>query len=311
MPINMAKKRGRLTYSNLANDLKSYLELKNPLIDQTLDLLVPDLKVPYQKLFQAARYSLFSGGKRIRPVFAIAACETLGGDGKKALIPACALEMIHTYSMIHDDLPCMDNDDFRRGKPTLHNAFPESHALLAGDFFLTKAFEVLSEAPHLKDDQKLRLISILAKNAGGHGMIGGQILDMEAEEKALDLKEICFIHHCKTGALLSAALQFGGIIADANVSEIEILKKFGEDIGLAFQIIDDILDVTASEVKHGKKMASDINNKKQTYVTIRGIQASKVDADQLFNSALDKLKSLSHPTSLLADLAKFVVERKY
>lgn len=207
-------------------------------IHQELDRLIPDVPCSFSTLYQGARYSLLSGGKRIRPLLTLAAAELLGSSTLQALRPACALEMVHTYSLIHDDLPCMDDDDFRRGKPTLHKISSEGHAVLVGDYLLTFAFEVLSKAPFLSLDQRMRLITVLATAAGGEGMIGGQVLDI-AQNPTTSLKEL---HERKTGALFTASIQFGGIVADCSLETYEKLTLFGQKIGYLFQVVDDILD---------------------------------------------------------------------
>lgn len=290
--------------------MKTYLKEKSSLIEKALGRLVPEQPTPYHMLLKAARYSLMSGGKRIRPILTLATVEALGGDEKIALVPACALEMVHTYSMIHDDLPSMDNDDFRRGKPTLHKMYPESHAILAGDFLLTQAFETLASAPHLSSSQKVELIKILAQSAGSDGMVGGQIMDLEAEGKAINLETLQWIHHYKTGRMITASILFGGILANAKPMELECLKQFGEKVGLAFQIVDDILDVTASEQKHGKAIASDHLNDKATYVALLGLEGAKTEANATLQCALKKLDPLPFNTSYLKQLAEFIVHRQ-
>lgn len=280
-------------------------------IEQELERLVPDKELPYQSLFRAARYSLLSGGKRLRPILALATAETLQGYSDLALVPACALEMIHTYSLIHDDLPCMDNDDYRRGKPTLHKAFPEGHAVLAGDFLLTHAFSILAEAPGLTAEQKISLVATLGKYAGGEGMIAGQILDIEGEDKELDIKSLQAIHQKKTGALIVASIEFGAIVSNASLQQREILRNFGVEIGLAFQIVDDILDVTASEVKHGKSVPSDLINGKKTYVSLLGLQKSQELAKTLYQSAIKRLDQLSMDSRLLSGIAHLIVNRNH
>ena len=288
--------------------METYLKEKSRLIEEELDRLVPELETPYQQLLKAARYSLMGKGKRIRPILALATVEALGGNEKQSLSAACALEMIHTYSMIHDDLPCMDDDDLRRGKPTLHKVFPEGHAVLAGDFLLTASFEILAEDPHLTPNQKIELIRILAKSSGGDGMIGGQIMDLEAEGKQIDFDRLKTIHRFKTGKMITASILFGGILANGSKASLELLEQFGEEIGLAFQIVDDILDVTASEQKHGK--ASDQSNGKSTYVSLLGLKKAKEEADALLKSALAKLEALPCDASHLKQLAEFIVQRK-
>lgn len=278
------------------------------LIHKRLDELLPKNESPVKELFSAARYSLLGEGKRLRPLIVLATTETLQGDQSAALDPACALEMVHTYSLIHDDLPAMDNDDFRRGKPTLHKVFPEAHAILAGDFLLNFAFETLSQSPHLSSDQKIGLIQTLAKAGGAEGMIGGQIMDLEASGKSLTLDEVQRIHLGKTSSLLQAAFIFGGIIAKASLKEIEILRNFGEKVGLIFQIIDDVLDVTAGEEKHGR--SSDKQNKKTTYASLLGVDQALRLANKLHLEALSTLSTLPYDTSLLAEIAEKMIKRK-
>lgn len=286
----------------LSCDIEEYIQSKAVLVQERLDTLVAEKKVPYNNLLAAARYSLLSGGKRLRPVLALATAEACGADIGQALDPACALEMVHTYSLIHDDLPCMDDDDFRRGKPSLHKAFPESHAILTGDFLLTFAFEVITKAPHLTAQQKIELISLLAKNAGAAGMIGGQVMDIEAEGKSIDIKFLQEMHERKTAALITTAFEFGGIIANVSPQHLDILSHFGREIGLAFQIIDDVIDVTSNK-------NSDVKNKKSTYVTLLGIEKARTEAYNYYNSALEKLKMLPYNTDLLAEIAELLVQR--
>lgn len=291
-------------------DLNTYIKEKGGLIEKQLDKLIPEQEVPYKILFQAARYSVLGSGKRLRPILALATTEMLGSPIENALVPACALEMVHTYSCIHDDLPCMDNDDFRRGKPTLHKAFPEGHAVLAGDFLLTYAFEILANAPKLSAEQKTRLIAILANRSGGAGMIAGQVMDLEAEGKTISLEHLQHIHNAKTGAMIAASIEFGAVVANAPKEHLTTLTQFGQDIGLAFQIIDDILDVTSSEKKHGHKIASDLKNGKATYVALLGLEKSQTAAQALFEKAICKLRALPYSTDLLEELAQLIVHRK-
>jgi geranylgeranyl diphosphate synthase, type II len=291
--------------------LVDYISERSKLIEKHLDALVCEKSVPYNPLFSAARYSLMGGGKRLRPILTLATVEALGGELSRALTPACALELIHTYSLIHDDLPCMDNDDFRRGKPSLHKMYPEGHAVLTGDFLLTYAFEVIAEDPQLQPTQKIQLISILAKSSGGEGMIAGQVMDLEAEGKRLEVEQLSLIHRKKTGMLITAALEFGAVIADAPAAHLNILSEFGQEIGLAFQIVDDVLDVTASQAKHGKETASDLTNHKSTYVSLMGLRESQTLAQSLIKSAVQKLDQLPHDTSLLQELAELIANRKF
>lgn len=258
------------------------------LIEKELSRLVPETNEPWGSLHQAARYSLLSGGKRIRPILTLTATECFGGDVSQALAPACALECIHTYSLIHDDLPAMDNDDFRRGKPSLHKAFPEGHAILAGDYLLTRAFEILSTSQDLAPEQKIALIQILSKDAGSKGMIGGQILDIEGHKSSIEL-----VHSLKTGALIAASVEFGAIIA--GISKKSQARAFGEKIGLAFQIIDDVLD--ADEVE------------KTSVVTLLGIDGAKQRAHDLLDEAIAHIESIDGDMTPLTRLAKSCVMR--
>jgi geranylgeranyl diphosphate synthase type II len=287
-------------------DLPSYLHEKTLLLEQNLDKIVPEKNSSYNNLFKAARYSMASGGKRLRPILTLATAETLGSSLETALPAACAIEMIHTYSLIHDDLPCMDDDDFRRGKPTLHKVFSEAHAVLAGDFLLTAAFEVISTAALLSAEQKVALIALLAKSAGGDGMIGGQIMDIESEGIPIDQEKLNLIHRCKTGAMITASIECGGIAAGASAAEIALLRLFGEEVGLAFQIIDDVIDVTAPQKKQRN---SDQINKKVTYVSLMGLEAAPKAAYSLLDRALNHLSQLPHDTFLLRELAHCLVHR--
>lgn len=289
--------------------METYLREKSSLIDAEMERLLPEKEKPYQQLLKAARYSLMGGGKRIRPILALATLEALGGDEKASLSAICSLEMVHTYSLIHDDLPCMDDDDFRRGKPTLHKMYPEGHAVLAGDFLLTYAFEILAVDPFLSPVQKVELIKILAQSSGGDGMIGGQIMDIEAEGKKIDFEKLQTIHRFKTGKMITASILFGGILANGTKESMNLLKQFGEEIGLAFQIVDDILDVTSSGQKHG--IASDQANHKATYVSLLGLEKAEKEADALLKSALDKLQQLPYNLLRLKQLAEFIVKRDY
>jgi geranylgeranyl diphosphate synthase, type II len=279
--------------------IDEYVKNKSKLIERRLDQLVPENSTSYKTLLRAARYSLLNGGKRLRPILTLATAETLGAPLEQALDPACALEMIHTYSLIHDDLPCMDDDDFRRGKPSLHKAFPEGQAVLAGDFLLTFAFEVLSDAPSLTAQQKVDLIRLLAKNSGAEGMIGGQVMDLEAEGQSIDSAMLRNIHERKTGALITSAIEFGGIIANAKQEHLALLRRFGNEIGLTFQIADDILDVTSQK-------NSDVKNKKSTYVTLLGIEQAKEASQKHYKKALEALEQLPFDTSLLFDLSNLI-----
>ncbi|MBA2369629.1 MAG: polyprenyl synthetase family protein [Candidatus Protochlamydia sp.] len=292
-------------------NIAAYLESQGQLIEKHLDQLIPASRGPCQNLLEAARYAILGGGKRLRPILTLATVEMLGGSIEAALSAACTLEMIHTYSMIHDDLPCMDNDDYRRGKLTVHRKYSEGHAVLTGDYLLTYAFEILATDRALSADKKLQLITILSKQSGAEGMIGGQVLDMASEKKKISLDTLQLLHRNKTAALLTASVEFGGIIAEASASQLICLRQFGENAGLAFQVIDDILDVTSSETKHGRLTGSDAINEKSTYVTLLGLEQAKKCSQNFYRQAIQALKPLPYDTSLLMDIANFMVQRQY
>lgn len=293
--------------------LQESLAQLSALVDGKLSSILLDVScsIPSKaELIEAASYAL-SGGKRLRPILALVTTEMFGKPIDKALSTASALELIHAYSLIHDDLPCMDDDDFRRGKPTVHKAFGEGLAVLTGDFLNTLAFEVIARDEQLSFEQRIDLICLISKHAGIQGMIGGQVMDIAAQGKEIAFEDLKCIHRCKTGALITASIVSGGIVAEAHPSEIDILKNFGEKIGLAFQIADDILDVTASEKKHGKKIASDVINGKPTYMTFMSLDSAWQEAENWLQSALHELKMLSCDTTLLESLAKRLVNRTF
>jgi geranylgeranyl diphosphate synthase, type II len=293
-------------------DISHYLASQRRRIEQHLDKLIPAHDIQhYGHLFSAARYSLLGEGKRLRPLLTLATAEALGLSSDVVLTPACTLEIVHTYSLIHDDLPCMDDDDYRRGQPTLHKKYSEGHAVLTGDYLLTYAFDILAHDPHLSLQKKVDLISTLSKRIGGEGMVGGQVMDLAYEGKKIDLSTLNLLHRYKTGALITAAIEFGGILADASKDQMTHLQKFGDSIGLAFQIIDDILDVTSSEAKHGRKIASDLLNDKSTYVTLLGLEQAQVCAQQYYDQAIHSLNQLPINSSLLISLADFIIQRKH
>jgi len=295
----------------VSHTLKSYLKEKSTLIDKQLESLIPNDDTACKELYLAARYALLNGGKRIRPIITLAVTEALGAPASLALTPACALEMIHCYSLIHDDLPCMDDDDFRRGQPTVHKVYNEAHAVLTGDYLLTYSFEVITQSPDLTAEQKLELISTLTMRCAGKGLIGGQVMDIQAVGKQLTLNELKEIHRAKTGALLLASIEFGAIIGGATDSERSALNTFGENIGLAFQVIDDVIDVVDSESKHGTAISSDVMNDKSTYATILGVDKAKLYAEELVDCAKKALKIIDKDTSQLERLGSFIVNRTF
>ena len=262
-----------------------------------------------RKVTEAMQYSLSAGGKRIRPVLTAEFCRICGGDAEAALPAACALEMIHTFSLIHDDLPCMDDDDMRRGKPSCHAAFGEAMALLAGDALLNYAYEVISCGDGLSAETKLALISELSKATGVNGMIGGQVIDTTFEGKMTEA-ELLNMYSMKTGALLKTACQMGCIAAGAGDEKIAAAELYAEKLGLAFQIIDDILDVTGDEKLLGKPIGSDSDNDKTTYVTLNGTEKSLKAAEILTDEALNALEAFED-TQFLKELTLFLLKRDH
>jgi geranylgeranyl diphosphate synthase type II len=289
--------------------IEEYINHTGILIEQRLAELVADKNVPYHQLFSAARYALLSGGKRIRPLLLTATANVFDYDHTHSLSAACAIEMVHTYSMIHDDLPCMDNDDFRRGKPTLHRAFPEAHAVLTGDYLLTYAFELLVGDPMLSAQQQSALVLALARGSGSDGMVAGQVMDIEAEGVAINPEHLQLIHRYKTGALITAAVEMGAIVGKASKADTEALCGYASALGLAFQIVDDILDVSCSEEKHGKKVSSDVLKDKMTYVKIFGLEGAKAKAYEQVAAAKQCLATVDGDTSLLSKMADRVLQR--
>lgn len=293
-------------------ELSSYIFDRLKKIDECLSSVIEEKKSqPHASLFEAARYSLLSRAKRLRPLLAIATAESFGASFELALLPACALEVLHTYSLIHDDLPCMDDDDLRRGRPTLHKVYGDGHAVLTGDFLLTFAFEILSMSPGLDAEQKIELVSVLAKRAGADGMVGGQVVDLICEGKQTDWQTLQFIHKHKTAALFAAAFEFGAIIAKASCEDRSKLKLIGEEIGLSFQIIDDILDETSTESELGKPIRSDLTNDKSTAISVLGLEKAKDLSHELLASAQARCSTLSVPAQLLQDLIHSTAHRKF
>jgi geranylgeranyl diphosphate synthase, type II len=294
----------KLTLSSFVNNRKSLLE-------QRLTEYVRQLEVPDQ-LQEAMIYSLEAGGKRLRPMLLFATVEGFGKAFEESMPVACAIEMIHTYSLIHDDLPAMDNDDLRRGKPTNHKVFGEATAILAGDALLTYAFQVIanmSDTSSVDSSQKLRLIVELAKAAGPEGMVGGQAADMEGENKKLTLTELEYIHHHKTGDLLSYSIIAGAILAKASDKDIENLRGFAKHLGLAFQIKDDILDIEGSEESLGKPIGSDMSNEKSTYPKLLGIDGAKKKLDDHIIKSKEYLYNVNIDMEKLELLVDYIMYR--
>lgn len=302
-------------------DIRRYLEEKKEVVDSALERYFPPLRTSIKdveflsSLHQAIRHSLFAGGKRIRPILCMAAFEVVGGKGERILPFACALEMIHTYSLIHDDLPAIDNDDYRRGKPTCHKVFGEAMAILAGDALLTEAFNIMTErTPEVNSDEEgmiLDIVNRVARAAGISGMVGGQVVDIESEGKKVDFPILQFIHTHKTGAMLLASVQIGARFGGAKGESFKALTRYGERIGLAFQITDDILDIEGEVQILGKTPGSDLSKKKATYPFIVGLEESKKRAKELVELAVDALNPFGEEADPLREIGRFIVARNY
>ncbi len=290
---------------------KKELSKKVKEIDDYLQKSLPQQSEYPSEIFEAMRYSVFAGGKRLRPVLLLSACEALGGESEKAVDFACAIEMIHTYSLIHDDLPAMDNDDYRRGRLTSHKKFGEATAILAGDGLLHHAFEVMANAC-VKDCnmQTVKAMQAIAHSAGVYGMLSGQVVDVLSEGKEIDEKTMYFIHKNKTATMLQGALKAGAILAGATQKQIEIMEQAGEKIGVAFQIADDILDITSTLEELGKPVHSDEKNEKNTYVTMYGIEKSQQMVETLSQEAISLFQTLGEKADFLIELTKYLIDRK-
>ena len=295
-------------------DLKQYLKERCQLVDAALDRHLPREDELPVSLHKAMRYSVFAGGKRVRPILMLAACETVGGTVTQALPAACAMEMIHTYSLVHDDLPAMDDDDFRRGNPTNHKVFGEAVAILAGDALLTQAFVLLSSSKNLSlvpPEQLLAVVQEISRCAGSHGMVGGQVVDMESEgSREIDLATVQYIHTHKTGALIKASVKAGAILGGADEASLAALTSYGEAVGLAFQIADDVLDIEGTTEQLGKDAGSDQARGKATYPAIMGLAESKRRANELVGMALQSLAGFDEKAEPLREIARYIVARQ-
>ncbi|NJM70063.1 MAG: polyprenyl synthetase family protein [Scytonema sp. RU_4_4] len=292
-------------------DLRAYLKDRQKLCEVALDKAIP-ISYP-EKIYEAMRYSLMAGGKRLRPILCLASCEMMGGTIEMALATACAVEMIHTMSLIHDDLPAMDNDDYRRGKLTNHKVYGEDIAILAGDGLLAYAFEyVVTHTQNVPLERVVQVIAHLGRATGATGLVGGQVLDLESEGKTdISLETLNFIHNHKTGALLEACVVCGGIIAGASSEDVQRLSRYSQNIGLAFQIIDDILDITQTDEQLGKTAGKDQQAQKVTYPSLWGLQESKQKAQQLIEHACAELEPFGDKALPLKELAHFITSRKH
>ena len=291
-------------------DFSKYWSQRQRRVDIALDTLLPPAKTKPKTIHEAMRYSIFAGGKRLRPVICVASAEAVGGRIDNALPVACAVECIHTYSLIHDDLPCMDNDDLRRGKPTSHKVFGEGIAVLAGDALLTIAFEMAASTKATARYSSARIVHELAAAAGSQALIGGQVADTEGEGRKISLAELRYIHENKTAALITSSIRLGAMSANATPRQLAHLTDFGQSLGLAFQVIDDILDVTQTSEKLGKSAGKDLKAQKATYPALLGLKKAQKEADKLTAKARAALKPLGKSAAALGAIADYLLERK-
>lgn len=292
-------------------DLSAYLDDRRMQVEAALD---QSIQVVYpEKIYEAMRYSLMAGGKRLRPILCLAACELVGGQPDMAMPTACALEMVHTMSLIHDDLPAMDNDDYRRGRLTNHKVYGEDVAILAGDGLLTYAFEyIATQTRNVPPQQILEVIARLGRAVGAAGLVGGQVVDLESEGRSdVSLETLTFIHMHKTAALLEVSVVSGAILAGASDSTIERLTRYAQNIGLAFQIVDDVLDITATAEELGKTAGKDLQAQKATYPSFWGLEESKRQAQQLVDAAKAELASFGDSAIPLMALADYITARTH
>jgi len=293
-------------------NLKAYLRSRQKQIDRALDRYLPRTKVKPPTLHKAMRYSLFAGGKRLRPILCLAAAEACRGKISNALPLACALECIHTYSLVHDDLPSMDNDDYRRGRPTCHKVFGDGIAVLAGDALLTIAFEIVSMAKPARRYDMPTLLREIAVAAGSQRLIAGQVADLEAEGRDVKRDQLRFIHENKTAAILKSSVRLGAMSANVDAKKLRAITQFGRGLGLAFQVIDDILDVTQTSEILGKSAGKDIAARKATYPAVIGLEKSRAEARRLTRQAHDALSVFrSGEAEPLHALANYLLEREY
>lgn len=284
-------------------------------VDEALERFFPASSGLEKTVVEAARYSLFAGGKRVRPILCLAAAEVVEGSANAVMPAACALEMVHTYSLIHDDLPAMDNDDFRRGRPTNHRVYGEAVAILAGDLLLTEAFGLLAappavEAVAIPAERRLQAVAILARASGAQGMIAGQVIDLESETREVDLTTVEYMHIRKTGALISASLEIGAVLSGASPEALEALIRYGRHVGLAFQITDDLLDVEGDPQVMGKSAGSDAAKNKKTYPALVGVARTKEIAQDHVERAVKALDGFGHKADPLRALARYLLVRK-
>jgi len=291
-------------------DLKQYLEARRLMVEEALEVALPQQDGPESRVVEAMRYSLFAGGKRLRPILCLAASEAVGGEIQSAMPAGCALEMIHTYSLIHDDLPAMDDDDLRRGKPTNHKVFGEAIAILAGDGLLTEAFVLLSDYNSLLPERAVQVIGVIAEAASYRGMVGGQVVDILSQNKRADLETVQQMHSRKTAALIAAATESGALAGKGSEAQVAALARYGRAIGLAFQIADDILDIEGDTELLGKTTGADEARGKVTYPAAVGLERSRQAADEMINDALAALEGFDDRANPLRSLANYIITRK-
>lgn len=304
---NLQKMKEEATFN-----LEAYLQERQKLCETALDQAIP--MIYPEKIYESMRYSLLAGGKRLRPILCLAACEMIGGTISMAMPTACAMEMVHTMSLIHDDLPAMDNDDYRRGRLTNHKVYGEDIAILAGDGLLAYAFEfIATQTPEtVSREGVLQVIARLGKALGAAGLVGGQVVDLDCEGKSdISLETLNFIHNHKTAALLEASVVCGGIVAGGSSEDIQRLSSYSQNIGLAFQIIDDILDITATQEQLGKTAGKDLIAKKVTYPSLWGLEESRLKAQQLVEAACQELGTFGKLAQPLQALAYFITSRNH
>ncbi|WP_264191135.1 polyprenyl synthetase family protein [Fictibacillus halophilus] len=291
-------------------DFEQYLQDKKQLVEDRMLGYLNGLNAP-ATLKDSMLYSISAGGKRLRPILALAVMESFQKDPEFVLDAACAIEFVHTYSLIHDDLPSMDNDDFRRGKLTSHKVFGEAQAILAGDALLTESFSMVTDNVFLNADQKVKLLSVLSRAAGAEGMVGGQVEDLEGENQELTLKELESIHEKKTGKMLECSVLTGGIAADATEGELLALQLYARHIGIAFQIQDDILDITGNQDELGKPVGSDEANLKTTYPKLLGLDGAQKEMENHIRISLEHLGKINRNTGILASIADYIIKRNH
>ncbi|MDZ4787337.1 MAG: farnesyl diphosphate synthase [Blastochloris sp.] len=291
-------------------NLKQYWTNRQNTFEKALDRFLPKKTTRPATIHEAMRYSLFAGGKRLRPILCLASAEALGAPLKNALPLACAVECIHTYSLIHDDLPCMDDDDLRRGKPTSHKVYGEGLAVLAGDGLLTIAFELITRCPGWSRYKVVDLVKELSKASGSQGLIAGQVVDLESEGKKISIEDLRYIHQNKTSALIASSIRLGAMSGNATPAQLKTLTQFGKSLGLAFQVIDDILDITQTSEQLGKSAGKDLKVQKATYPALLGMDGAKKEAARLTRQAMSALKPLGKNGDRLRQIAEYMLARE-